>query len=973
MPPRRHPAFDGRPAIAAPAPHRPVSPLIGRESQRLEIEAAVQGLSQGRPAFLEISGDPGTGKTALLAEVVRVAREAEIAVFTGRPQPVDGDLAFGAIVDALDGRLSVAGGEGLHRLPAAQRDTLAAVFPSLAADASAPPPPDVAAPYRVGHAVRLLLEDLASSRPVALVLDDLHQADAGTVDVVCRLMCTPPRAPVLLAFAHRHRQVSPRLRAAADTAREVARLRLEPLAERHAGVLLGEDLPARARGELYRASEGNPGYLRALADVLEQGPPGIDEADIAPVPPWFASALAAEVARLSPLGRLVVAACAVLGDPITVPSVAVIAEVGEQDAYSAIDEITSHDLIRLVAGTGRFGFRHSLVRRAVYHNVSPGWRLGAHARAAQSPAGGRVSAVETAPHLTRVATPGDHAAVALLAAAADEVEAARPRQAAQWRRAALELLPYDGNGPDGENAQAGTNAQADGNQRPGENGQAGVRTGLLLALGRACEAAGQLRQAGDALAEALRLIPHGAGGRRAVVAADHARLLHDLGRSGEARALVRTELAHTRDEADRAALSFERAWLEVSSGSPGAAHANATQAVRIADRLGLRLLGCAARGMLAVSAVLAGTPSAGTLDDLPRAAAVLDALPDEELTARPDAPLWIGWAALVLERPHDAIRHLDRAVAAGRSAGRQAVVSHALVARVAALCAAGLLTAAKDSADEAVRAAWLSGSAALRSSVLAARCLVTARMGDRDALRRHLAEYGTPVVQGWPWALAAGMVAEARPAAGGPDGGGTPIEANGLTRPAADVWSDAVQPEAAQWEAAQPEPTWWKAVIRTSPADPAIARAQSSATGTESGTLAATATGTGMGTGTGTGTAADLMAGMTADLTVPVIESAAEPPGAARPRSASDLPAAGSRSAAGPTVAERPAAASLTARERQIARLVSEGLKNREIADRLYVTQKTVEMHLSRIFAKLGVSNRVGVARTLYATPTTSH
>ncbi|GAB3905124.1 hypothetical protein GCM10027612_74140 [Microbispora bryophytorum subsp. camponoti] len=58
----------------------------------------------------------------------------------------------------------------------------------------------------------------------------------------------------------------------------------------------------------------------------------------------------------------------------------------------------------------------------------------------------------------------------------------------------------------------------------------------------------------------------------------------------------------------------------------------------------------------------------------------------------------------------------------------------------------------------------------------------------------------------------------------------------------------------------------------------------------------------------------------------------------------------------------------LTERERQIAGLVSEGLKNREIADRLYVTQKTVEMHLSRIFAKLGVSNRVGVARALYAT-----
>ncbi|WP_182885267.1 helix-turn-helix transcriptional regulator [Microbispora sp. H10885] len=901
VPPRRYPAFDGAPVAAATDPHRPVSPLIGRESQRREIEAAVQGLSQGRPAFLEISGDPGTGKTALLAEVTRVARVAGIDAFNGRPQPVDGDLPFGAIVDALDGRLPVTGGERLDRLPAAQRDVLAAVFPSLAADASAPSPPDIAAPYRAAHAVRVLLEDLASSLPVVLVLDDLQHADAGTVDVVCRLMCTPPRAPVLLAFAHRHRQVSPRLRATVDTAREVTRLHLETLAESHAGALMGEDTPAHARGELYRASEGNPGYLRALADVLEQGPPGIDEADIAPVPPWFASAMAAEVARLSAVGRLVVAACAVLGDPLTVPSVAAVAEVGEQDAYSAIDEIASHDLIRLVAGTGRFGFRHPLVRRAVYHNVSPGWRLGAHARAAQSPSGGRASAVGTAPHLTRVAAPGDRAAVALLAAAADEVETARPRQAAQWRRAALELLPYDGTGPDGDDEHTD------------------VRTGLLLALGRACEAAGQLRQGCDALAEALRLIPPGTGGRRAAVAAGQARLLHDLGRSGEARALLRAELAHAPAEADRAVLSFERARLEVSSGSPGAACADAAQAVHIADRLGLRLLGCAARGMLAVSAVLSGSPTADGSGDFSRAAADLDVLTDEQLAALPDAPLWIGWAALVLERPHEAVRHLDRAVAAGRSAGRHAVVCHALVARVAALCAADRLTTAEESADEAGRAAWLSGSAALHSSVLAARCLVAARTGDLDALRGHLAAYGTPVDQGWPGALAAEMVAEARQAAG--------------------------DPEVA-------------AAAKASPGGPEQAVPFGAATRrTLSADLAA-----GITTGITVGVTTGVTAGTTADPTTPVIESAAaDPPGASGPPVA-DRPSA-----------DRPGAATLTARERQIARLVSEGLKNREIADRLYVTQKTVEMHLSRIFAKLGVSNRVGVARTLYAAPTTSH
>ena len=56
----------------------------------------------------------------------------------------------------------------------------------------------------------------------------------------------------------------------------------------------------------------------------------------------------------------------------------------------------------------------------------------------------------------------------------------------------------------------------------------------------------------------------------------------------------------------------------------------------------------------------------------------------------------------------------------------------------------------------------------------------------------------------------------------------------------------------------------------------------------------------------------------------------------------------------------------LTNRQRQVAELVGEGLTNREIGARLYVTEKTVEMHLSQIFVKLGVGNRVGVVREFH-------
>ena len=57
--------------------------------------------------------------------------------------------------------------------------------------------------------------------------------------------------------------------------------------------------------------------------------------------------------------------------------------------------------------------------------------------------------------------------------------------------------------------------------------------------------------------------------------------------------------------------------------------------------------------------------------------------------------------------------------------------------------------------------------------------------------------------------------------------------------------------------------------------------------------------------------------------------------------------------------------ASLTDREREVAELAGTGLTNREIASRLYLSQKTVEAHVSRVFAKLGVRSRAALARRL--------
>ena len=115
--------------------------------------------------------------------------------------------------------------------------------------------------------MRVLLESLASPALV-LLLDDMQWADEDTVELVAQLLCQPPRGPVLLALAYRWRQAPARLRAAVATARgddPPACLRLGPLSEAEAELMLGGRGSRSWRRAIYRASGGNPFYLDALA------------------------------------------------------------------------------------------------------------------------------------------------------------------------------------------------------------------------------------------------------------------------------------------------------------------------------------------------------------------------------------------------------------------------------------------------------------------------------------------------------------------------------------------------------------------------------------------------------------------------------------------------------------------------------------------------------------------------------------
>jgi energy-coupling factor transporter ATP-binding protein EcfA2 len=271
-PPSSPAAATARAETAAPRRSPAGTPLVGREAELATLHHALDGLDEARGSALVIIGEPGIGKTTLLVELAGRAEERGHLVCRGRADEFERDVPFAIFIDALDTVLvSLWGGEGA--LSDERAAELGAVFPSLATSVMQVP----ALPqerYRLHRAVGRALEHLAARRPVVLVLDDLHWADAASVELTSHLLRHPPQAEVLLCLAARPGQASSRLVSAFTVAARAGlaeRIDLGPLSPADVQQLVGSGIDEATREELWRESGGNPFYLNQLLRVARSG------------------------------------------------------------------------------------------------------------------------------------------------------------------------------------------------------------------------------------------------------------------------------------------------------------------------------------------------------------------------------------------------------------------------------------------------------------------------------------------------------------------------------------------------------------------------------------------------------------------------------------------------------------------------------------------------------------------------------
>ncbi len=714
--------------------------LVGRHSELALLEDAVGALARGAQRTVVVAGEPGIGKSRLLAEAGGLAAAGGAVVLEGSAAEFERDLPFGVFVDALDPYLGSLPEARLRGLGDEQRARVAAVFPSLA---------DLAPPlgglgeerYRSHHAVRVLIEQLAARGPCVLALDDLHWADQGSLELVGHLLRRPPAGPVLLMLALRPRR-APRLLAAAldsaERAERCLRLELAPLSREEADGLLPDALPAADRERIYRASGGNPFYLEQLARGAKEGG----------VPRTVRDAVARDLAALSPVARLVVDAAAITGERFTPDVVAAVAETDESTVSAAIAEAGRLALVRPADTPRELRFRHPIVRAAVYESAAAGWRAGAHARAAAALASQGAPAAARAEHVARSARVGDEEAVATLAEAGHATAALAPDTSARWFKLALELVPED---------------------RPER------RLELLVPLTRALGSAGRLEESREALAELLALLPPELASLRPRIVGFMALIDRLLGRPGAARALLESALAELSDRSSGAAVSLQ---MELASdrffvGDWTGMRDWAAPAHELALSLGNQGLLATAKAQLALAEY--------SVDNVAEAARLMDEAerlvddgtgPDASL--RLDAFDWLSWCELSMERYDEALGHLEEGLRLGRETGQGHLLMTMRFGTQFAKTWQGRLEEAREDSDAAVELARLGGSPQLMSWALALRSWLTLRSGDVEGAleegeeSRRLASSVTPN----PFSLVgAGWLAEARVEAGAPAAG----------------------------------------------------------------------------------------------------------------------------------------------------------------------------------------------------------
>jgi DNA-binding NarL/FixJ family response regulator len=421
------------------------SELLERNVELAEIERLAERACSGAGELLTVEAPAGAGKTRLLEAASFAGRARGMRVLEASGSVLEQELGFGVVRSLFERELAL-------ESPSQRRSLLSGAAglagPVVWPSGESEHPTGPAEPAAVLHGLFWLVSNLAECDPLMLVVDDAHWVDRPSLQFLAYLGRRRSGLPLLVAVALRSGERGGREELISELSADPAGRVLvpAPLSRAAVGQLIAERFPGPAAPEFvaacHAATGGNP-YLvgELLIALMSDGvtPSGDNAARIGQIgPQTVSSAVLARVSRIGGDARALTEAVAVLGGGELRHSAA-LAGLGQDAATRAADDLSE---IGVLGSTRPLQFAHPLVHAAVYEAIPPGRRSLTHATAARLLEREGASADRAALHLLNSEPAGERWVVEVLrAAAAAASSSGAPEQAASYLRRALSEPP----------------------------------------------------------------------------------------------------------------------------------------------------------------------------------------------------------------------------------------------------------------------------------------------------------------------------------------------------------------------------------------------------------------------------------------------------------------------------------------------------------------------------------------------------
>ena len=383
------------------------TPLVGRDRERAELRQLLRRAVLGRGELVLVTGEAGVGKTYLTEDLATEATAFGARVLTGRCQQ-DAGVPYLPFVEMLDALLpEMQSPERARRFLGADGPQLAKIMPrlrTLVPDMAAPPdlPPEQERRL-LFQAVHAFLDRLARTRPLVLLVEDVHWADDASLQLLRHLAERTAEVPALVIATSRDEPAEreERLEHLLEELlrrRLAHRVRLAPLSPPSVAAMLAalalQDPPAAVVETVWAETDGNPFFVEEVYRHLQEEGKLFDDrgrfrrelsVDVLDVPESVRLTLQRRLDRLGERTSQVLAAAAVIGRDFPLGLLEALREVSPDELVDGLERAERAGLVKpSPGGISQLTFTHELVRQTLLAGLSTLRRQRLHARVADA-------------------------------------------------------------------------------------------------------------------------------------------------------------------------------------------------------------------------------------------------------------------------------------------------------------------------------------------------------------------------------------------------------------------------------------------------------------------------------------------------------------------------------------------------------------------------------------------------------------